>query len=137
MHPHEASTKQLHIRVAKALDILTSETAEPMDLESMNLGYKVTDFSVNEQPVEQQDSGSGSDECEYEPQPRPEIVEPPEVAKPTSLEPPRASSCSGRSRDHRLALMSVLGSNKIMVAHSQILCSTTHENLLIMILVYI
>jgi hypothetical protein len=58
MHLHEASTKQLHIRVAKALDILATETVEPMNLESMDLGYKVTDFSVDEHPVEEDDSGS-------------------------------------------------------------------------------
>jgi hypothetical protein len=52
-------------RVAKALDILTTETVEPMNLESMDLGYKVTNFSVDEHPVEEDDSGSGSDECEH------------------------------------------------------------------------
>jgi 8-oxo-dGTP pyrophosphatase MutT (NUDIX family) len=65
MDLHEASTKQLHIRVTKALDMLTSETVQPMNLESMDLGYKVTNFSVDEHPVEEDDSGSGSDECEH------------------------------------------------------------------------
>jgi hypothetical protein len=39
-------------------DILATETVEPMNLESMDLGYKVTDFSVDEHPVEEDDSGS-------------------------------------------------------------------------------
>jgi hypothetical protein len=91
-----------------------------MDLESMDLGYTVTDFSKQEQPVEGEKSRSGSDECEYKQQPRPEIFEPPEVAKPASPEPiqaqPQPATCFWLLADeHQIVVLSLAVSSQLPV----------------------